>query len=69
MMRDEAEQIEGPWLNYLDAARYTGLSDSYLRKAVMDNRVPFRKIGARVLFSQPALDRWITRNGAMESAA
>ena len=64
MSEHESEQIGGPWLNYEGAAEYTGLSDSYLRKLVMDDLIPFRQVGRRVLFSRVALDRWINRNGA-----
>lgn len=64
MSERESEQLEGPWLGYEDAAKHTGLSGTYLRQLVMAKKLPFRKVGRRVLFSVPALDRWINSNGA-----
>lgn len=53
----------GPWLDYPGAAERTSLSESYLRKLVMDGKVPHKKVGRRVLFSVPALDEWINHDG------
>lgn len=59
------EQDSGPWTGYDGAANHTNLSKTFLRQLVMEDRIPFRKIGKRVLFSIPALDTWISQNGAM----
>jgi excisionase family DNA binding protein len=67
MSGNESEQVDGPWLGYEEAAAYTHLSESYLRKLVMRGAIPFRKVGKRVVFSQPELDGWISRNGQMNA--
>lgn len=54
---------EGPWLDYAGAVERTRLSISYLRKAVMADRIPHRKIGRRVLFRVDELDAWLDGNG------
>lgn len=63
MSEPESEQLEGPWLGYAAAHEHTGLSEAWLRELVMTRRIPFKKVGKRVLFSVPALDRWISNNG------
>lgn len=67
----ESEQLEGPWVGYEDAAKHTGLSQTWLRQRVMDGKIPYRKKGRRVLFSVPALDRWINEGdpATFESAS
>lgn len=59
----------GPWLRYPAAADHTGISESKLRKLVMADRVPHRKVGRSVVFSVPALDEWINSGSAAESEA
>lgn len=63
----EDEQVSGPWVGYEAAAKHTDLSETYLRQLVMRGEIPSRKIGRRVLFSLPTLDRWVANNGAMSS--
>lgn len=65
MSDHDSEQVGGPWLSYEKAAAHTDLSESYLRQLVMAERVPYRKVGRRVLFSVPELDAWVSRGGAM----
>lgn len=69
MSDPESEQIGGPWLGYEAAAKHTDLSETYLRQLVSAGKIPFRRLGRRVLFSVPALDSWVSRNGEMEPAA
>ncbi|MFI5201566.1 MAG: helix-turn-helix domain-containing protein, partial [Candidatus Kapaibacterium sp.] len=52
-------QSGGALLNAEQAAHFLGLSVSYLRKAVAGNRVPYIRIGTRVLFKRAALEAWI----------
>ncbi len=63
MSDNDSEQLEGPWVGYAGAHEHTGLSQAWLRELVMNKRIPFKKVGKRVLFSVPALDRWISNNG------
>lgn len=65
----ESEQLEGPWIGYDDAAKHTGLSGTWLRQLVMRDEIPYRRVGRRVLFSRPALDRWINDGGKAATAA
>lgn len=60
-----SEQLTGPWLSYSDAQKHTSISEHTLRKLVMQDRIPYRKVGRRVLFSAAALDRWVSSNGAV----
>lgn len=69
MIPQTSEQIGGPWIGYEAAAKHTDLSETFLRQLVMARKIPFRKIGKRVLFSVPALDQWVSRNGAMDTTA
>jgi len=66
MSAQETEQDRGPWVGYEGAAEHTNLSETYLRQLVMKgpSAIPFKRIGRRVLFSIPALDRWVSNNGA-----
>lgn len=64
MSASHTEQLSGPWIGYEEAATHTDLSETFLRQLVMRREIPFRKIGKRVLFSVPALDQWISTNGA-----
>lgn len=41
------------------AACYLNLSESYIRKAVAANRIPYVRIGSRTLFRKSDLDEWI----------
>ena len=53
---------EAPTIGLLDAtgaARYLSLSESYIRKAVANRRIPFVRIGKRTLFRRSDLDGWI----------
>lgn len=49
---------------YLDcagAAAYLAISESYVQKLVSRRRVPFIKLGRRVVFDARQLDRWAAR--------
>lgn len=64
MRETKADQLEGPWVaGYAAAAEHTGLSQTWLRQKVMDGKIPHRKVGRRVVFSIPALDRWMNAGG------
>lgn len=69
MSNDAPEQVSGPWVGYTGAHEHTGLSEAWLRELVMKGRIPFKKVGKRVLFSVPELDRWISSGGDMAEFA
>jgi excisionase family DNA binding protein len=46
-------------LDCAQTAHYLSLSESYIRKAVCSNRIPFVRIGTRTLFRRADLDAWI----------
>ena len=59
-----SEEIQGiRALNTAQAARYLGLSPSYLEKSrVNQTNIPgpkFRKIGKRVIYTRESLDSWL----------
>ncbi len=49
-------------LNSSQAATYLNVSESYVRKAVARNSIPFVRIGTRVLFKRETLNEWIDRH-------
>ncbi|HEY3876471.1 MAG TPA: helix-turn-helix domain-containing protein [Candidatus Kapabacteria bacterium] len=46
-------------LNAEQAAQYLNLSESFIRKAVGRNGIPFVRIGTRTLFRRSDLDTWV----------
>jgi excisionase family DNA binding protein len=46
-------------MNYKELAAYLKTSEGTLRHDVMDRRIPFIKIGARVRFSKKEIDKWL----------
>lgn len=55
-------QSDGSLLNTAQASKILNLSESWLRKAVAGNRIPFIRIGTRVLFRRVDLDSWISEH-------
>ena len=56
------EQHEKP-MGFDDAAKYLGISKSYLYKLTCKNAIPFYKPnGKKIYFSKAELDKWIMRN-------
>jgi len=47
------------------AARYMGLSVSYLQKLTSRRRIPFIKAGRRALYDRVLLDRWLARRAVL----
>jgi len=56
------EEVMQTLLNVKEAADYLGLAVSTIYKLVSWKRIPFYKLGARVLFSTSALDKWVERH-------
>jgi excisionase family DNA binding protein len=69
MTRLLSTSLAGPWLSCAAAAGYTGLSQNYLRQLVREDRVPHHRVGRRLLFSTPELDRWIADKSNLTKAA
>lgn len=53
---------------FAQAAQMTSLSESWLRKAVTERRIPFRKVGKHVRFSQADLDALIEQAAVVPAA-
>lgn len=53
---------------FAQAADMTALPESWLRKAVTERRIDFRKIGKHVRFSQTDLDALIAQNAVAAAA-
>jgi excisionase family DNA binding protein len=56
---------EARYYGILDAARYTGLSVSYIQKLTSRRRIPFLKVGRRALYDRTLLDRWMGRRAVL----
>jgi excisionase family DNA binding protein len=53
------------WMTIKDASRYLNMSVGFLRKAVREKRVPFARVGTKVLrFRREELDHWLSRQGS-----
>lgn len=53
--------FENQLLSYKQAAKYLGISESYLRRLKTDGKMPFVQIGSRgVRFKVSTLDRWVS---------
>ncbi len=50
------------------AADYLNLSESYIRKAVVANRIPYIRFGTRVLFRRSDLDSYIAQHLVQSSS-
>jgi excisionase family DNA binding protein len=51
-----------PLCDIATAAERTCLSKSTIYKAVMNRRIPFIKLGGKLLFDPDVLDAWIREN-------
>lgn len=54
-----AEEVEALW-TARDVARYLRASESWVRKASADGRLPCRRIGAMVRFDPDTIRAWAT---------
>jgi excisionase family DNA binding protein len=51
------------WMTIKDASQYLKMSVGFLRKAVREQRIPFARVGSKVLrFRREELDRWLEAN-------
>jgi excisionase family DNA binding protein len=63
-MNNSSIQPDGLW-NISSTAKYLGMSVAFLRKAVRHKRIPFSRIGDKVLrFSKRDLDAWVAANSS-----
>ncbi len=61
------QQSEKP-MGLEDAAKYLGISKSYLYKLTCKNAIPFYKPnGKKIYFSKAELDKWIMKNPVKSS--
>jgi excisionase family DNA binding protein len=52
------------WIGIREAARHTGLSVGFFRKAIRDKRIPFARAGSKALrFRRSDLDNWLEAHG------
>jgi excisionase family DNA binding protein len=56
---------EGRYYSTERAAQYTALSVSYIEKLTSRRRIPFLKIGRRVLYDKVLLDKWLARRAIL----
>ena len=49
-------------LNIADAAKTTGLSVSWWRKAITAQKMPFVQVGRRVMIREETIDKFIEEN-------
>ena len=52
----------GSLLDCAQAAHYLNVSESYVRKKVGANAIPYFRLGTRVLFRKSELDSWLDRH-------
>ena len=48
-----------------EVARFLGIAETTLYTMVSQHRVPFVKVGRRVLFDPVELDKWVKHNSKM----
>jgi excisionase family DNA binding protein len=53
-----------PLLTVPDLSRWLRIEESTIRKRVCYGRIPYLKIGRRVLFRQEDIERWLEENQA-----
>ena len=51
----------GKYFDVAGASAYLSISTSYLSKLVSRRKIPFLKIGRRVVFDRGLIDRWASR--------
>lgn len=60
--------VDCEWWNIKKAAVYLGVSVAFLRKAVRLRRVPFARVGSKVVrFRRVELDRWLQHSQGNET--
>ncbi len=60
-MKIDKEKI----LTIQGVCEYTKLSKSTIYKRIMENQIPYHKIGSRTLFMTEEIDEWIRNDGVM----
>jgi excisionase family DNA binding protein len=53
------------YLDAVGAARYCGLSLTFVRRLTSERQIPYIAIGRRRLYDRAALDRWIQRRAVL----
>jgi excisionase family DNA binding protein len=60
----EQHRDPNPWIGVDDAAAHLACPRSRIYRLVSQDRIPFEKDGARLLFRRSDLDAWVARGGA-----
>jgi excisionase family DNA binding protein len=55
----KAEPASSGYLSVIDAAKETGLSESFWRKAILGKRISYYKIGRLVKIARADLQPWL----------
>ena len=45
--------------NVKELAEYLNISESFLRKLIRFGKIPYNKLGAKLLFSKVEIDKWL----------
>ncbi len=49
-------------LDIKEVAKYLKCSEAFIRKLTYSEKIPFFRIGRRILFKQSKLEEWISNN-------
>jgi len=45
--------------NVKELAEYLNISESFLRKLIRFGKIPYNKLGSKLLFSKVEIDKWL----------
>jgi len=65
--RDMATKVQGAWLSYPEAQRYSGLGRTKLWELISTGEVAAAKVGRAVRISRRGLEEYMQRNAYVES--
>ena len=54
--------IQEKILDIKEVAKYLKCSEAFIRKLIYTERIPYFRIGRRILFKQSKLEEWISSN-------
>jgi excisionase family DNA binding protein len=57
------------WLNIKAAAQHTTLSKSYLHELVQHDRIPYSRVGKRIVFDSAQLDAFLAGQAVVAVSA
>jgi len=62
---DELKQPRS-WLNVAQTASYLNISESKIRKLISNGKIPFNRVGGKIIFHIRKLDAWVLSGGDMK---